>query len=1052
MYKPLWNKAKSPNTPAEAISSKSFQQQLDISLETISLSQPEILDLRSIRLLVSRLHDILRDNDSQSNIINRFDEITKLIFAKLMSDKSQGSETAALFSPIEMAISPCVVRKYYQNLANQYSNLIPKRFSQLDCSDDAIVKCVAALQASNFASTQFDVKGLAYEEFIRNTFDKRDHQQFFTPPHIVDFIVSACQPYIGGDICDPASGTGGFLSRIARHQINYSSLTSIEIDERLSWVSGINMLLHEAKNIKTFFWPNGGTLSDEASQFFSSFDAIITNPPFGSDFTDLNLLETFKLGKGRASRRRGILFIERCHALLRDRGTLAIIIDEGVLNLSHATDVRQFIIKNFDLKAVISLPETAFMPYATVNASILIMSKKTSDCSNCSVFFAKADKVGRKPSGDEDIGYTSEGRNYLNSDLPSILKAWQIYLKYSQTKESETIYVSDLVANINQGNNGYRIDFQYHHPARSKSQALIANCIYPLKRLGEICRERNVSVIPDKELNGTIIRYTGLANIEANTGLSEQVITPADSLKSAVKKYYSGDIVFAKMRPNLRKVALMSFAEPGFVSSECSVLVVNKEPDGTPVIDPLLLSVLLRSDFVYGQIMPLVTGIGRPRISSKELLQVTIPLPPRDVQDEIRFQYLVRYQKAENIKSDAENLLNRSQLIFTSSVQKVISSFAGIQEPIPMPIENKEMALDPESMRIFLKGKSSPLDTLSWLAESFLPEIVKRLNENDVRRRLGIYAGEKIPENERNLTDVRNRVSLIIEYEVARLATRILEEQGIVDIFWSYVVANRFPDLEVRTSSGSRGLRVEVKCLQTISEEKSANFDTLIKDIHPQTDFVIVFAWDWRYDSEDVKWDRSPFIYQAYLFHAASLALLRDWYWLNRPPKNLGDGLQGFDLRYAVNCQEGKYNEEEGNYGKLLRMWQKEFEYKRPMTDLIHRTVSDYLAFKSEVIKAGLDTLSHLFLPGLSGNPEVASVLYHNELIGWQSGDVCFLLTSVAPKAKEQKLLLSQLTVSRVFLFSDKYAWSEFEYKEGKFAKKRSGKKPKHLIQGTEIP
>lgn len=1048
MSKLFPSKASPHNNPADkTIVSKFLQQRIGLPSETTNLSQIEILNLRSIRLLVSRLHDILRDCDSQSNIINRFDEITKLVFAKIMSDKTQGTNAIRPFSTIEISVKPRAVKKYYQDIARQYSSFIPKRFSQLDCSDNAIAKCVSALQSFNFEATQFDMKGLAYEEVVRNTFDKGDHQQFFTPPHIVDFIVSACQDYIKGDVCDPASGTGGFLSSIARHQINYASLTSIEIDERLSWVSGINMLLHDAKNIRTVFLPAGGTLSNEASQFSSCFDTIITNPPFGSDFTDPSLLQIFELGMGRSSRRRGILFIERCHALLREQGTLAIILDEGVLNLSHATDARQFIIKNFDLKAVVSLPETAFMPYATVNASILIMSKKTSTDSNRLVFFAKADKVGRKTSGDEDVCYSAEGRNHLNSDLPSILKTWKVYLKDNELNESENLYLTNIFNNFDKERNGYRLDFQYHHPSRNKSQELIASCTYPLKRLGEICIERNISLVPYKELAGTIIRYTGLANIEVNTGRSQQVPTPADSLKSAVKMYYSDDVVFAKMRPNLRKVALMSFTEPGFVSSECSIFVVKKNADGAPLIDPLILSILLRSDFVYGQIVHLVAGIGRPRINSKELLQVTIPLPPKDIQEEIRCQYLSQYQKAENIKSDAENLLVRSQLMSVWSVQKVISSFTGSQEILPMPIENQNIVFAPESLRNFLKGESIPLDTLSWLAESFLPEIVKRLNETDVRRRLGIYAGEKIPENERNLTDVRNRVSLIFEYELARLATRILEDCGIEDIFWSYVVANRFPDLEVRTSSGSRGLRVEVKCLQTIAEEKSANFDTLRKDIHPQTDFVIVFAWDWRYDSKDVAWDRAPFVYQAYVFHASSLALLRDWYWLNCPPDDLGDGLQGFDLRYAVNCKQGKYNEEEGNYGKLLRIWQKGFKYEPPMSDLVRRTIADYLAFKSEVIKAGLDTLAHLLLPGLSGNFEVASVVYQNERIGCQSGEVCFLLTSAIPNRKQQKLLLSQLPVSKVFLFSDKYAWNEFEYKEETLTKKRSGKKPKQLIR-----
>lgn len=646
-------------------------------METIT-SKFEHFDVRSIRLLVSRLHNILRDNDSQSNIINRFDELTKLIFAKIVADKNQKNGTANPFLIFSNAVNTKAIRDYYHVLAMQYSNLIPIRFSELSCSDQAISECVLALQSFNFSSTQFDMKGIAYEEVIRNTFDKGDHQQFFTPPHIVEFVVSICKPYIKGDVCDPASGTGGFLSSIARHQLNYSSLTSIEIDERLSWISGINMLLHEAENIRRIFLPDGGTLGENVKDYFSSFDTIITNPPFGSDFTDSKVLKTMKLGEGKSSRRRGILFIERCYELLRENGTLAIIVEEGVLNQTQSTDVRRFITEKFDIKVVVNLPDTAFMPYATVNTSILVLSKKKkSTNNNQKIFFAKAETVGRKTSGDDDIQYNHDGKSYLNSDLPKILSAWNTYVEEGIIIENENIYVNNIKIDTTIENNGYRIDFQYHHPSRKTSKELIYNCVYPVKRLQDICTERNVSIVPYKDLAGTIIRYTGLANIEPNTGYVEQIPTPADSIKSSVKLYKPGDIIFAKMRPNLRKVALMNFAESGYVSSECSVFCVRKNADKTPVIDALLLSILLRSDFVYGQIMHLVTGIGRPRINSRDINQIIIPIPPKEIQYKIYEELLTQQQKAEKLKLKAERLKEMSQDIMKSSLQNLVTYFIG---------------------------------------------------------------------------------------------------------------------------------------------------------------------------------------------------------------------------------------------------------------------------------------------------------------------------------------------------------------------------------------
>ena len=229
--------------------------------------------------------------------------------------------------------------------------------------------------------------------------------------------------------------------------------------------------------------------------------------------------------------------------------------------------------------------------------------------------------------------------------------------------------------------------------------------------------------------------------------------------------------------------------------------------------------------------------------------------------------------------------------------------------------------MNPQELRQFLSGERDAQSTLTFLSEEFIPSVAAKLNEPGTRRRMALYGGDRVPENERNLTDVRNRMSLLIEYKLAWVGNDILEEHGITDLFWTNVVANRFPDLEVRDVRGRRGVRVEVKCLEAVAEEKSANFDTLKKDLNPNTDYIVVFIWEWLRDQAAIAWDRAPKILRAFVFHAASLAELRDFNWLGNPPNTLGDGLQGFDLRYAVNCRTGQYNQEEGNYGKLLRIW-----------------------------------------------------------------------------------------------------------------------------------
>ena len=215
----------------------------------------------------------------------------------------------------------------------------------------------------------------------------------------------------------------------------------------------------------------------------------------------------------RTSRRRGILFLERCHQLLKPGGALAFIIDEGVLNLPSAVDVRQFMLENFDLDAIVSLPETAFMPYATVNASILFLRKphRGSVPKAGQTFFARAEKVGRKSNGDDDYIYDESGAGRLNSDFPDILDLYRAFRNAREVPTSELGYVAEVGATTD-GSEGLRLDYRYHHPSRKHSRAQLSRAKSRLLQLADICQERNEIVIPSTELSDQIILYTGLGS------------------------------------------------------------------------------------------------------------------------------------------------------------------------------------------------------------------------------------------------------------------------------------------------------------------------------------------------------------------------------------------------------------------------------------------------------------------------------------------------------------------------------------------------------------
>ena len=188
-----------------------------------------------------------------------------------------------------------------------------------------------------------------------------------------------------------------------------------------------------------------------------------------------------------------------------------------------------------------------------------------------------------------------------------------------------------------------------------------------------------------------------------------------------------------------------------------------------------------------------------------------------------------------------------------------------------------------------------------------------------------------------------------------------------------------------------------------------------------------------------------PVLVDFYVFHAYSLADLRDCYWLNRPPGDLGAGYQGFDLRYAVNCRQGVYAKEEGNYGKLLRVWQEGFPHRPADTSALGDTECEYVRFKRAVITDGFSSLCRYHLPRLSGSTNLETI--HNgdgEVYAVCAGQYAFVLKSRADGGSIEDMITAR-GITRVVVMTDKYSCAGFVMEDGGRRPLFSGQKPKML-------
>ena len=117
-------------------------------------------------------------------------------------------------------------------------------------------------------------------------------------------------------------------------------------------------------------------------------------------------------------------------------------------------------------------------------------------------------------------------------------------------------------------------------------------------------------------------RYVGLEHVESKTGLHQSVSLSDVDLRSSKFRFEPRDVLFGKLRPNLRKVVVAT------CSGVCSMDLTPLRP-----LEPAmacLLAYQLRTPGFTAQVIRLVSGQNLPRVGLKDLLSLYVPVPPRD--------------------------------------------------------------------------------------------------------------------------------------------------------------------------------------------------------------------------------------------------------------------------------------------------------------------------------------------------------------------------------------------------------------------------------------
>lgn len=164
---------------------------------------------------------------------------------------------------------------------------------------------------------------------------------------------------------------------------------------------------------------------------------------------------------------------------------------------------------------------------------------------------------------------------------------------------------------------------------------------YHLIKIKDIAEERkgHFNCLAD-DIN---INYIGLENIEGTTGrLVGFEPRSASDIKSISKIFRKGDILLGRLRPNLNKVFYNDSIQEGVCSTEILVLIPRAEK-----VNPVYLSALLRTQIVNERIISLVKGASLPRVGIQDLMEMEVPLPDLNLQNQMSKQIMEYYQKLE---------------------------------------------------------------------------------------------------------------------------------------------------------------------------------------------------------------------------------------------------------------------------------------------------------------------------------------------------------------------------------------------------------------------
>lgn len=288
-------------------------------------------------------------------------------------------------------------------------------------SDRIIKGLINSTQIKNWEKVDF-------EQYIELHYQNKSnrHLQLYTTPSIIKkLIINLINPKNKQTIFDPAVGIGGFFTAIQNeYPFKRIQFTGQELNENTYNLCRMNMIMNDIYEANII---QGNSLYEKLTDNFGNFDIAVSNPPWGRmQKNDNNLFFTEDRYADLS-----VTFLLLMLASIHNKGKIITVMPESFLFSNLYTSIRERLIEEDFIEAIISLPIGIF-PSVGIKTSILIINKNKPYSISNKVILIKAF---------EDIWRWKTNKA---SDFPIQKIVKNYYLKKSETGFSIVISKDEL--------------------------------------------------------------------------------------------------------------------------------------------------------------------------------------------------------------------------------------------------------------------------------------------------------------------------------------------------------------------------------------------------------------------------------------------------------------------------------------------------------------------------------------------------------------------------------------------------------------------------------